>query len=220
MFRPDKSSQLSVSAGQSFLLFSFFSALLFNLCFPASLWAAREERADTAMVMQVKEGNILVLKGGQEVRLIGVRGPSIREFTLNETLAHDQGLRPEGMEDAAQQARDFVKYLVEGQTVRLEVDPAHAPIQHRDREGRILAYVWFVSPVYSTPPDWLVVDPDPKTPEDGFLNAAVMRAGYGTLETDWPFSFGGKFLALEQEAKSNQRGMWKLLTNKPKSPAS
>ena len=173
----------------------------------------------TAVVMRVKDANVLVLKGGQEVRLIGIRAPVPFDDARNKSLADSKGLQAAGMEDAAREAKDFVKYLVEGQTVRIELDPGLAQVQHRDREGRVMAYVWFAAPIFQNPPDWLVVDPDPKTSQDAFLNAILARAGYSTLETDWPFAFGGKFLALEEEAKTHQRGFWKLLLAKPEPPS-
>ncbi|HTL48863.1 MAG TPA: thermonuclease family protein [Verrucomicrobiae bacterium] len=173
---------------------------------------------DTAIVIRVIDANTIVLKGGQEVRLIGVRSPSALDADRNNALAKQAGLKTESLADVGRQAKEFVEYLVQGQTVRLELDPGLASINHRDREGRILAYVWFTTPIFAQAPDWLVMDPSPKTPQDAFLNAAVMRAGYAALETDWPFAFGGKFLALQEEAKKSNRGMWQQRISIPPAP--
>jgi len=107
-----------------------------------------------------------------------------------------------------------VKFLVEGKQVRLEVEPDHAPINYRDKAGQILAHVWFVSPIFSETPDWLVVDPNAAGAYDAYLNACIVRAGMGALGTSWPFRTSKRFLVLQYEAVSNGGGMWKEAVEK------
>ena len=161
-------------------------------------------------VERVKEANILVVQGGHEVRLIGVDTPSVLDENENDVFlrAHPE-LKDQDLELYGRQAKELVKFLVEGKDVFLELDPQLETFSHRDREGRLLAYVWFTSPIFAQPPDWLVIDPKRSEGRfDAFLNPAVLRAGYGTVEVGWPFTYGAKFLALLSEARQNQRGLW------------
>jgi len=82
----------------------------------------------------------------------------------------------------------FVKRTVRGQRVRLEYDQANAAIGHRDRYGRTLAYVYL---------------------EDGtFLNAEIVRQGYGFAYTKYPFRYADEFRKYEREAREEKRGLW------------
>ena len=78
----------------------------------------------------------------------------------------------------------FTKKMVEGKEVRLEYD-----WQKRDRSGRLLAYVYLT---------------------DGtFLNAEIIKQGYGFAYTKFPFKYLEEFRQFEREARENQRGLWK-----------
>ena len=59
----------------------------------------------------------------------------------------------------------------------------------RDRYGRLLAYVWV---------------------HELFLNAELVRYGYGVAYTRFPFSYKRDFIELEDEARSYHRGLWGL----------
>lgn len=81
------------------------------------------------------------------------------------------------------EASAFTRRLVEGRAVRLEYGA-----DTRDRYGRTLAYVYL---------------------EDGtFLNAEIIRQGYGQTYTRFPFRFQEEFLSLEREARAGGRGLW------------
>ena len=81
------------------------------------------------------------------------------------------------------EAYEFTKGLVEGNKVRLEYD------QNRiDKYGRTLAYVFL---------------------EDGiFLNAEIIKQGYGFAYTRFPFKYLEEFRQYEKEARENERGLW------------
>jgi len=82
------------------------------------------------------------------------------------------------------EASEFTRRLAEGRRVQLTFDPA----QTQDRYGRTLAYVYL---------------------EDGtFLNAEIIRQGYGHAYTRFPFAYLEEFRALEREARENRRGLW------------
>jgi micrococcal nuclease len=96
-----------------------------------------------------------------------------------ETVRPDYAVEYFGREAAA-----FTRHLCEGRRVRLEFDPAAG----QDRYGRTLAYVYL---------------------EDGtFVNAEIIRQGYGHAYTRFPFAYLQEFRALEREAHQNRRGLW------------
>lgn len=81
------------------------------------------------------------------------------------------------------EAAAFTRRMVEGKRVRLDYDSAR-----RDRYGRTLAYVYL---------------------EDGaFLNAEIIRQGYGFAYTRFPFKYLEEFRKLEREAREARRGLW------------
>ncbi|MFH1800605.1 MAG: thermonuclease family protein [Candidatus Omnitrophota bacterium] len=86
----------------------------------------------------------------------------------------------------AEEAYQFVKKLMEGKEIRLEYD-----WEKKDKYGRTLAYVYRDS--------------------DGlFLNAEIIKQGYGFAYTRFPFKRLEEFRKLEQEAREKQLGLWKM----------
>lgn len=82
------------------------------------------------------------------------------------------------------EASAFTKTLVSGKRVRLEYD-----WQRRDKYRRLLAYVFL---------------------EDGiFLNAEIIKQGYGFAYTEYPFKHMEDFRQYEREARENGKGLWK-----------
>ena len=82
------------------------------------------------------------------------------------------------------EASAFTKRMVEGKKVRIEYD-----WQRKDKYGKILAYVYL---------------------EDGtFLNAEIIKQGYGHAYTRYPFKYLEQFRKYEKEARENKRGLWK-----------
>jgi micrococcal nuclease len=128
--------------------------------------AAREGR-----VTRVVDGDTIRL-GEERVRLIGVDTPETR--------------RPgTPVECFGRQATALTKRLVEGRRVRLELD-----VEHRDRYGRLLAYV--------------------RRADDGLhVNAELVRRGYAQVMTVPPnVRHAERFLALQREARARGRGLW------------
>jgi len=82
------------------------------------------------------------------------------------------------------EASDFTRKMVEGKAVKLEYD-----WQTRDKYGRLLAYVYIIG--------------------DGtFLNAEIIKQGYGFAYTRYPFKYLEDFRQYEREARENNRGLW------------
>ena len=78
----------------------------------------------------------------------------------------------------------FTKNMVEGKEVRLQYD-----WQRRDKYNRLLAYVYLM--------------------DGAFLNAEIIKQGYGSAYTKYPFKYLEEFRILEREARENQKGLWK-----------
>lgn len=88
------------------------------------------------------------------------------------------------VEHFGEEAYCFTQRMVEGKEVRLEYDQTR-----RDRYGRILAYVYLM---------------------DGtFLNAEIIKQGYGFAYTKYPFKYLDEFRGYEKEARETGRGLWK-----------
>ena len=82
-----------------------------------------------------------------------------------------------------EEAYGFTKSLVEGKRVRLEYDQ-----ERIDKYGRTLAYVYL----------------EDRT----FLNAEIIRQGYGFAYTNYPFKYMDEFRRYERDARENKRGLW------------
>ena len=78
----------------------------------------------------------------------------------------------------------FTKQMVDGKEARFEFDR-----QKRDRYGRLLAYVYLL---------------------DGtFLNAEIIKQGYGFAYTKFPFKYMEEFRRYEREARETRKGLWR-----------
>jgi len=87
------------------------------------------------------------------------------------------------VEDFGKEAYLFNQRMVEGKEVKLEYDQTR-----RGRYNRILAYVYLL---------------------DGtFLNAEIIKQGYGFAYTKYPFKYLEEFRKYETEARGNERGLW------------
>jgi len=81
------------------------------------------------------------------------------------------------------EAYEFTKRLVEGKKVRLAYD-----LNKKDNYGRTLAYVYL---------------------EDGtFLNAEIIKQGYGFTYRHFLFKYFDEFKQYEIEARENEIGLW------------
>lgn len=83
----------------------------------------------------------------------------------------------------AKEASDFTRRMVEGKEVCLKFD-----WQQRDKYKRLLAYVYLL---------------------DGtFVNAEIIKQGYGFAYTRYPFKYMDKFRGHQMEAKEKRKGLW------------
>jgi micrococcal nuclease len=81
------------------------------------------------------------------------------------------------------EATAFTKRMVGGKVVKLKYD-----VQRRDEYDRLLAYVYLMNGT--------------------FLNAEIIKQGYGHAYTRFPFKYMEEFKQYEKEARENKRGLW------------
>lgn len=87
------------------------------------------------------------------------------------------------VERFGKEASVFTKKLCEGKIVRLEYDQ-----NKRDKYKRLLAYVYL---------------------KDGtFVNAEIVKQGYGYAYTRFPFKYLEEFREYEKEAREKKQGLW------------
>jgi micrococcal nuclease len=141
-------------------------------------WAAPHGRAEAPRVVVGRVVDVIdattvkVDLGGRTeiVAYIGVRTPDV---------AHPER-RAEG---AQREAVEVNRALVAGRQARLELD-----VQERDRDGRLLAYVYV---------------------GDRMINAELVRRGYARLrEADLNVRHQALLARLEREARDGKRGLW------------
>jgi micrococcal nuclease len=144
--------------------------------------------SDLFTIKRVVDGDTFLLVNGERVRLIGVDTPEVHESDKLQRDAERTQTDIETIRRLGRKSSAFVKKMVRGKRVRMEYDQANAAIGHRDRYGRTLAYVFL---------------------EDGtFLNAEIVRQGYGVAYTKYPFKYADEFRKYERAAREKGRGLW------------
>jgi micrococcal nuclease len=144
--------------------------------------------ADLYVVSRVIDGDTLLLNNGERVRLIGVDTPEVHVSKKLYKDAQRSQRDIKTIQALGKRASAFTRGMAQGKRVRLEYDQANAHLGHRDRYDRILAYVFL---------------------EDGtFLNAEIIRQGYGAAYTKYPFGHMEEFRRYEREAREQERGLW------------
>jgi micrococcal nuclease len=113
--------------------------------------------------------------------LLLINGEKVRLIGVNTPeTKHPQ--KP--VEYFGKEAHLFTKQMIEGKEARFEFDR-----QKRDRYRRLLAYVYLL---------------------DGtFLNAEIIKQGYGFAYTKFRFKYMEEFRRYEREARENRRGLWR-----------
>jgi len=181
-----------VLAAFIFASFCLHTGAVLNLC--AVSLAHAGEGDLFCRVLEVVDGDTLKVNcptlGNEKVRLIGVDTP--------ETKHPSKPVQYFGKE-----ASTFTKKMAEGKDARLELEPGNAVTKHRDKYGRLLAYV-FIKQENGT---WFD------------LNAQLVAQGYGHAYTRFPFSRMEEFRKLEREAREAGRGLWGTSGEQPEAQA-
>lgn len=132
--------------------------------------APPEETVRKATVEKVIDGDTFILRTGEKVRLIGVDTPELHRKNTP-------------VQYYAEEARIFLKNLIEGKEVSLRSD-----WQGTDQYGRSLAYVYLEDSI--------------------FVNMEIVKQGYGFTYTRYPFEYMDDFRRHQKEARESSRGLW------------
>jgi micrococcal nuclease len=87
------------------------------------------------------------------------------------------------VERFGQEASTFLRAMVQNKVVRLDYDQ-----QRTDKYGRTLAYLYL--------------------PDGTFVNAEIVKEGFGHAYTAFPFRYMEEFRGYEREARGANRGLW------------
>ncbi|OMH39937.1 thermonuclease family protein [Desulfurobacterium indicum] len=150
---------------------------------------------DCYKLLYVIDGDtIKILYHGKKtsVRFLGIDTPESRK---NKRAYYQAKRNKEDIETIVylgKQAKKHLKKLLAGyKKVCLVYDQNNAYHNHRDRYGRILAYVY--------------------TPDGKFINELMLRDGYAYLLTRYPLEPKYEKILRQafREAVENQKGLWK-----------
>lgn len=134
---------------------------------------------DSWTVVDVYDGDTITISnsyGELKVRLLGYDTPEMRDAEPY-------------YKEMATEARDYLRSLIIGQTVRLRLDRQNIQRDHLDRYNRTLAYVYRES-------------------DKLYVNAQMMRMGYSREYEKFAFEDLRYFRTLAAQAKEENRGLW------------
>ena len=144
-----------------------------------ALEALRKNKPDQPTARKGKWRTVTRVVDGDTIILNGKERVRLIGVDTPETVDPRRPVQYFGKEASA-----FTKRMVEGKRVRLEYDQTR-----KDRYGRTLAYIYL---------------------EDGtFLNAEIVKQGYGHAYTRFPFRYLEEFRRYENEARKAGKGLWK-----------
>lgn len=140
---------------------------------------------------RVIDGDTFELSDGTRIRLLGVDTPEVVDPRKD-------------VQWFGKEASRKLKEWIEGETVCLRQDPDKT--QNIDKYGRLLRYAWKgISENQAL---------NQETPHGFFVNAELIKQGYGFAYTKYPFQYMEDFRRYEREARENNRGLWDLLAQK------
>lgn len=145
--------------------------------------------AQAQLVTDVESGDTLVVDGVGKVRLLGIQHADPSAFRLGGNTAPPARTGPETAPPNAvggsigfnreRPARDLLRQLALGKTVRLERDPA------ADSRDRVYVFV-----------------------DDVLVNAEMVRRGRARVDTSRPFARRHEFAQLQKDAEASGVGIW------------
>lgn len=168
------------------------------LCLAVAQLGWTAQLPDQAKVLSVTDGDTIKVEAEGSthiVRLIGVDTPEVHPSSKLDRDAERTGKDRDAIVALGKRASAFTsKLLPKGTPVRLEYDQANVASGHRDKYGRLLAFVWKLE--------------DKADPV--LVNAEIIRQGYGNAMTRYPYDKKRQelFLKLQREARQQRRGLW------------
>jgi len=162
--------------------------ILLALLQPSLLLAFKTDRTLPAEVLSITDGDTIVIRihGQKEkVRLIGIDAPESHPNPKAKKDSIRTGTDLRTLNEMGQRSTRYVKSVIRPlEPVTIELD-----VQHRDKYGRLLAYIWL---------------------QDGrLLNEEIVRAGYAGLMTIPPnVRYQKRLQDAYRDAWEAGRGLW------------
>ncbi len=154
---------------------------------------ANSEGEELFTVATVIDGDTIVLANNQKVRLIGVSAPEIedsdKKIEKNKFLAVKNEINYRTVKKYSEKSKEFLKNMIEGKKVKVLLDPEKEKIAHKDKQEKMHAYVYRAS-------------------DDLFINAEIIKQGYGAMNDCYWFKYYAEFRQYEKEAKKDKKGLW------------
>lgn len=147
--------------------------------------ACAEETTKTlhGTVIWVHDGDTLEISGIGDVRLIGIDTPE-RKHSKRDRYLEKQGIPASRQREIYLAAKQYNIEHTKGQNVTLVLDHPH-----RDSYDRLLAYLYL---------------------EDGsLLNQVLLEQGLAVVYRRFTFKFKEEFLAAEERARRDRKGLWR-----------
>ncbi|MDY0326254.1 MAG: thermonuclease family protein [Candidatus Cloacimonadaceae bacterium] len=135
--------------------------------------------ADVYDVVRVVDGDTFIARiDAQNVRVRLIGVDTPESVHPNKAVEH-----------FALEASAFLKGLLEGEQVYFIYDQNNAATNHKDRYDRMLAYAYRAS-------------------DSLFINAEIIRQGYGHAYSKYPFTLMEDFIKYERNARHQNLGLW------------
>ncbi|MCB0724979.1 MAG: thermonuclease family protein [Ignavibacteriae bacterium] len=136
-------------------------------------------------VERVVDGDTFVLSDKSRVRLLGIDAPEVSESSKMERESERTGQDKETIRKLGESSARYLRELVEGKRVMLTKENDY---EDKDQYGRLLRYAYL---------------------EDGtFVNGKMVEEGYAQVFRKYDLSRKSELLALEKDARENERGLW------------
>lgn len=121
--------------------------------------------AQTTKVVRVIDGDTYIISSGEKVRMLGIDAPEMSTYFGND-------------------AKQYLKHLIEGKTIRIQDDVMN---QDKDRYGRLLRYTYL---------------------NNQDINLRMVCDGYAIAYTRFKFSKKSSYTHCQSTATKEKLGMW------------
>lgn len=162
-------------------------------------------------VLRVVDGDTIILENNERVRLIGVDTPELHESNklFKDSKRNHQDIKT--IKKLGKKSYLFTKSLIEHKDVEIELDPINQRINHKDKYGRTLAYVYFQC--NSPPEEYLVylskvAKINNYKPQKLMFNRLLLQCGYSNVYLQFPYKYLDEFRQLAIEARELKIGLW------------
>ncbi|PIQ87340.1 MAG: hypothetical protein COV74_01230 [Candidatus Omnitrophica bacterium CG11_big_fil_rev_8_21_14_0_20_45_26] len=207
---------------------SSFLILVFSLSFLASHEVlAKNDLPDAQVpiptftskaqpIQEVPQGNIIHLASGKQIKLKGLLVPELEMLDQKEYWASHLGLSEKQYNRAAKESRQFLRQLVKKNKIFLVEDPSEKMVNATDAFGRHYFYAFGLPRRYEYVQFSIAMIPryyenNGKGKYSLNIGATMIQNGHAVVDRKLPFIYRHVFEKLEEEAKTNKRGLWKYI---------